>query len=166
MEENSKKDLSDPEVSFMDEEEEVETVKENTAKTEKEKPLTKEEEEIVDKAIGEAEENKEKEDVKLSVVDMLVKFKNFIRSDDFDKKVSRVSKTYGIKKAVVKNKFIRGFLGTIADVLNLTVAIAGDIIVSAVKFVNNIIRNIVNFGAGILHKLINLLTLNCGTIIL
>lgn len=163
MEENLKKDLSDPEVSFMDEEEEAETVKEKTVKPEKEKPLTNEEEEIVDKAIGEIEE---KEDVKLSVVDMLVKFKNFIRSDDFDKKASRVSKAYGIKKAVVKNRFIRGFLGTIADVLNLTVAIAGDIIVSAVKFVNNIIRNIVNFGAGILHKLINLLTLNCGTVIL
>lgn len=165
-------------VNFIDEDEEDEIPKAKKPKVNKKKrsekkeekipeeeELSEEEEELVDEAMGEVQDTK-KEDVKLSAIDMLVKFKNFISSDDFDKKVEKVSRRYSISKSVVKNKFIRGFLGTIADVLNLTIAITGDIIVCAIKFINTIIKNIINFAASTLHKLINLLTLNCGTVVL
>lgn len=129
------------------------------------KPLTKDEEVIINSAMDN-NENLDAEKVKFSAVDMLVKFKNFISSDNFDQKVNDVSRKYNVDKCVVKNKFIKGFLGTVADVLNLTISITGDILVGAVRFINSIIKNIVNFASATLHKLVNLITLNCGTVVL
>lgn len=149
----------DTEVEFVDEEELEEEIK-----NPKSKPLTKKEEELINEVMDIEEERSD--DMKLSAVDMLVKFKNFIRSDNFDKQADKVSRKYNIKKAAVKNKFIRSFLGTMADILNLTVSITGDLILGAVHFINSIIRNIVNFASSTLHKIINLLTLNCGTVVL
>ena len=124
--------------------------------------LSEKEREKIDKSItGEEDKN-----ARISAVDMLVKFKNFISSNDFDKQAERVSKKYSITKSAIKNRFINGFLGTIADVLNLTVSITGDVIIGAINFINNIIKSIINFTTATLHKLINLLTLNCGTVVL
>ena len=89
---------------------------------------------------------------------------NFIQGDDFDGKCQVKAKEYDLDSAIVKNAFIHNALGSIANVLNLTVHITGDILKGAVGFINLIIGNVVGFATSTLHKLITIVTLNCGSI--
>lgn len=94
--------------------------------------------------------------------DILEKFKEYITSNKFDKKCEIASEKYGVKKKIVKNKVISGFLGTIANVLGLTITIGGDVIISAINFIAYVINKIILFSIDSLKKIIVLLTLNCG----
>jgi hypothetical protein len=95
---------------------------------------------------------------------LLGKFKSYIGSDKFDKVCADAADRNGVDKSVVQNSFIKNVLGTIANALNLTVSIAGDIIKGAVGFIDTIISTAVNFTTSTLHKLVKVLTLNCGTL--
>jgi SepF-like predicted cell division protein (DUF552 family) len=95
---------------------------------------------------------------------LLGKFKEYVGGDKFDKVCADASQRHGVDKSVVKNAFVKNALGTIANALNLTVSIAGDIIKGAVGFIDTIISTVVNFTTSTLHKLVKVLTLNCGTL--
>lgn len=95
---------------------------------------------------------------------LLGKFKEYIGGDKFDKVCADASQRHGVDKSVVQNAFVKNALGTIANALNLTVSIAGDIIKGAVGFIDTIISTAVNFTTSTLHKLVKVLTLNCGTL--
>lgn len=104
----------------------------------------------------------ENEKIVKDTKDILEKFKEYITSNKFDKKCEIASEKYGVKKKIVKNKVISGFLGTIANVLGLTITIGGDIIISAINFIAYVINKIILFSIDSLKKIITLLTLNCG----
>lgn len=135
---------------------------EETVSTVKEEKLTDEEVEIINESIG---ENKTEE---FSIGDTAQKildgFKHFIQDEDFDAKCQSKGKEYGVDSEVIKNTFVKNALGSIANALNLSVHITGDIIKGAVGFIETIISNIVNFAVGTLHKVITMVTLNCGSI--
>ena len=131
--------------------------------------LTKEEAEKIDKMLSQNEENDSSMEDKASDLageakDLLNKFKNYISGDKLDEKCEEAEKRTGVKKDIIKNAFVKNGLRTIADALNLTISIAGDVVIGAVKFIENIILNIVNFATGTLHKLITAVTLNCGSV--
>lgn len=131
--------------------------------------LTKEEAEKIDKMLNKTEEDDESNDDVVSDLageakDLLGKFKSYISGSKLDDKCAEASKRTGVKKDIIKNAFIKNALSTVADALNLTISIAGDIITGGVKFIENIILNVVNFASGTLHKLITAVTLNCGTV--
>lgn len=163
--------MSEEKVSFVDDDENLVILddEEEVVKKEKSEPLTKDEKVIVDKAMNLEDKVNDKKDAellnkKVSLVEILNNFKKRITDDKFEDKCIEAGKKYSVGGEVVKNKFIKHFLGTIADVLNLTISITGDIIIGAVRFINSIISSVVNFTAGTMHKLINLLTFNCGSI--
>ena len=126
--------------------------------------LTEEESNKIDEMFKEEElQQDQSSDLAGEAKDLLNKFKNYISGDKLDEKCEEAEKRTGVKKDIIKNAFVKNSLRTIADALNLTISIAGDIIIGAVNFVENIIRNIVNFTTGTLHKVITAVTLNCGT---
>ena len=119
--------------------------------------------EIVDEEEGEPlDENPE--GLAGEAMSLLGKFKTYIGSDKFDNICADAADKHGVEEQAVKNAFIRNALGTIANILNLTVSIAGDIITSAVHFIDGIVNTVVDFSATTLRKLVKILTLNCGTI--
>jgi hypothetical protein len=95
---------------------------------------------------------------------ILGNFMSFIQGDEFDEKCEEKATKYGLSSSIVKNAFIRNVLGSIANALNMTVHIAGDIVKGAVGFIATIIDNVVNFGVSVLHKLVTVATLNCGSV--
>jgi hypothetical protein len=101
-------------------------------------------------------------DTALEAVSLLEKFKNYITGAKFDKQCESAAKKHGVNKSVVKNKVVRGFLGTIANTLDLGITIAGDVIMSAINFVAFIINKVLEFTVENLRKLVTVLTLNCG----
>lgn len=124
------------------------------------KDLSEAEEEKMEKALECDEVITGKEQVK--VVDLLTRFKEYVSGDKFDKKCKEAGKKHGLDGKTIKNKFIRNSLKTIADILNLTISITGDIILGAANFINMIICSITKYTTDALHKIINILTLNCG----
>lgn len=106
--------------------------------------------------------NSEKVETAMEAESLLRKFKNYITSAKFDKVCETSAQKHGVKKCAVKNKVIAGFLGTIADVLGLSLTIVGDVTMSAVNFVAFIINKILEFAIDNVKKLVTLLTLNCG----
>lgn len=92
------------------------------------------------------------------------KFKEYVGSDRFDQVCAGAAERNGVDKSVIQNAFIKNALGTIANALNLSVSIAGDIIKGAVSFIETIISTVVSFSTSTLHKLVTALTLNCGTL--
>lgn len=128
--------------------------------------LTESESVIIEKALTE-EEEVAIDDMSSNLVgsarNLLAGFKDYISSNKFDKKCQEKAEEKGVEKTVIKDSFIRNFLGMIANALNLTINIAGDLIKSCVAFVEKIISTIINFTSEALHKLVTLLTLNCGT---
>ena len=141
----------------------------DNAETHEADELTKEEAEKIDKMLSQNEENnssmeEETSDLAGEAKDLLNKFKNYISGDKLDEKCEEAEKRTGVKKDIIKNAFVKNGLRTIADALNLTISIAGDVVIGAVKFIENIIFNIVNFTTGTLHKLITAVTLNCGSV--
>lgn len=142
--------------------------------------LTDDEEEVVDNFIKNSKvsesvnsnasqvkvtKTSENESTAEMAIGVLDKFKKYITSEKFDKACESSAKKHGVKKNIVKNKMISGFLGTIADTLGLTISIAGDIILGAVGFISTIIEKIVEFAVDSLLKLVSVLTLNCGDVV-
>lgn len=103
-------------------------------------------------------------DLASQATDLLTKFKEYITSESFEAKCEKSAQKYGKDTSAVKSGFIKNSLGTIANVLNLTINITGNIVKSAVSFIEMAIISIVDFSASVLHKLVSLFTLNCGTV--
>lgn len=126
-------------------------------------------EELSDDAISEViEENTQlgENPSKLAgeAMSLLGKFKEYIGTDRFDEACQNAADRNGVDKAIIKNAFVKNALGTIANALNLTVHITGEIIKGAVSFIDTIIATVVNFSTSTLHKLVTVLTLNCGSV--
>lgn len=128
----------------------------------KEEELTDAETEAIHKVLGNGEVQEESLGDALKGV--LGGFMSFIQGEDFEAKCEGKAQEYGVDSTIVKNAFVRNVLGSIANALNLTVHLTGDIIKGAVGFITTIIGNVVNFGVSTLHKLITIVTMNCGTI--
>lgn len=128
----------------------------------KEEALTEAEVDSIHKALG--NEEVQEESLGDALKGVLGGFMNFIQGDDFNAKCEGKAQEYGVDSTIIKNAFIRNTLGTVANALNLTVHLTGDIVKGAVGFITTIIGNIVNFGVSTLHKLITIVTMNCGTI--
>lgn len=95
---------------------------------------------------------------------VLEKFKNFIQSRRFDESCKAKAKQAGVKDyKIIKNAYVAGILGKIADTLNLVVRITADVIMYAVEFLTRLAGVVVNFASGLCNKIISLFTLNCGT---
>lgn len=159
--------IDEEDVEFKDTDEENvlkvdEQVKEKRDFVKEVKDLSEAEDEKVEKILNYDQKIIEKEQFK--AVDLLTKFKEYVSGEKFDKKCNTAGKKYGIDGKDIKNKFIKNSLRTIADILNLTVSIAGDIINGVTNFINIIISSITNYTSNALHKLINILTLNCGSV--
>lgn len=133
------------------------------SKTKVVKPVDKNEaERVVIKKSESGSNGLASDGVQIEAVGLLEKFKEYVTSNKFDKKCETAAKKHGVKKDIVKNKVIAGFLGTIANVLGLSITLIGDVIMSAVNFIGFIINKILEFAVDNLKKLITLLTLNCG----
>lgn len=135
----------------------------NAKKTNNEK-LTQQEEDNIIKMISNHGEEKEPENESLTdtAKNILNKFKDYISSDEFDDKCQEKADKFNVDKAVIKNSFITNVLGTLARVLNLTINTVGNVIISAVQFIDMLITSAVKFTTSTLHKIINVITLNCG----
>jgi len=114
--------------------------------------------------LGEVKLDENPDSLAGEAMSLLGKFKEYIGGDKFDKVCADAADRNGVDKSVVQNAFVKNALGTIANALNLTVSIAGDIIKGAVGFIDTIISTAVNFTTSTLHKLVKVLTLNCGTL--
>ena len=114
--------------------------------------------------IGETVLEENPEGLAGEAMSLLGKFKEYVGGDKFDKVCADAADRHGVDKSVVQNAFVKNALGTIANALNLTVSIAGDIIKGAIGFIDTIISTVVNFATSTLHKLVKVLTLNCGTL--
>lgn len=135
----------------------------NAKKTNNEK-LTQQEEDNIIKMISNHGEEKEPENESLTdtAKNILSKFKDYISGNEFDDKCQEQADKYDVDKAVIKNSFITNVLGTLARVLNLTINTVGNVIISAVQFIDMLITSAVKFTTSTLHKIINVITLNCG----
>lgn len=165
--------IDEEDVEFQDsdeekEEEEVLKIDNESSKSKRDfvkevKDLSEKEYEKVEKILecDDREPVKSKEQIK--VVDLLSKFKDYISGEKFENKCDATSKKYNVSSKVIKNKFVSNALGTIADVLNLTVSIIGDVITGAAKFIDVIICSVMTYTTNTLHKIINILTFNCGS---
>lgn len=112
----------------------------------------------------EKEVTKEEQDkAKLETKSVLTNFLKYIKSVRFTNKIDEMSKKYDVPKKIIKNHFIAGILGKIADILHLTIAITAEIIKHVFEFIGAIINKIVDFAYEVCLKITNLLTLNCGS---
>lgn len=119
------------------------------------------------KACSKEEEKVEEEkveEVRKETKDILQGFLKYIRSIRFEKKIDNMSKTYQLDKKIVRNHFIKKILGKIADILHLAIAITAEIIKYVAEFISAIINKVVEFSYSVCTNLINLFTLNCGTV--
>jgi len=99
---------------------------------------------------------------KKTATSVLLKFRNYLTSARFKMKCFFEAKESGMNYNIVKNVYISKVLGKIADVLGLTIDVAGEIVMYAVKFIDNLIHSIVNLTVILVKKIISLFTLNCG----
>lgn len=159
--------IDDEDVEFQDsDEEEVLKVTADEPTTSKRdfvkevKDLSEAEDEKIEKILEKEEKSSKEEQGK--VVDLLTRFKEYISKDKFEKKCDDIGNKYNLNGSSVKNLFVKNTLGTIADILNLSVSIIGDIVLGVSNFINIIICNIATYTSKSLHKVINILTLNCG----
>ena len=95
---------------------------------------------------------------------LLNNIKDYINGSKFDETCEKTAKKTGVKKEIVKNAFVKNILRGIADTLGLVITTTGNLVIGAVNFIDKIIASIINFSVDSLMKLINMLTLNCGTI--
>ena len=116
--------------------------------------------EIVEEMPKEKVSNEDVEELKKTGKKIMENFKKYISSNEFDKKCEEEAEKNGVDKDIVKNGFLKNSVKSIARTLHLTVKITGDVLKSVVHFINTIINNIVDFSSSVLHKLINLVTLN------
>lgn len=124
------------------------------------KELSEEESEKIEKILE--DEEKVKKEAQTKTVDLLTKFKEYISGNKFNKKCEEAGDKYNLSSTSIKNLFVKNTLGTIADILNLTVSIVGDIILGVSNFINIIICNIATYTSKTLHKIINIITFHCG----
>lgn len=89
--------------------------------------------------------------------------KEYIQSKGFEDKCKESAQKVGVQKEIVKNAFIKNILGGIANALGLSITVTGNLIIGAVNFIETIITTIVNFATSSLLKVIQVVTLNCGT---
>lgn len=95
---------------------------------------------------------------------VLEKFKDYIQSRRFDNQCKEKAKEIGVKNyKIVKNRYIAGVLGKIANILGLVLDITAEVMLYAVEFLSKLIRATINLASSICHKIINLFTLNCGS---
>ena len=81
----------------------------------------------------------------------------------FDNQCKEKANEIGVKNyKIVKNRYIAGILGRIANILGLVLDITAEVVIYAVEFLSRLIRSTVNLAASICHKIVNLFTLNCG----
>lgn len=123
---------------------------------------------MVDAQADELKKEQNTADDKKSVVDVLTKFRSYIKSLRFDLKCRQKAKDKGYSYKnykIFKRGIVKTILQKIADVFGLAVCVVGDILTYAVEFLSCIICRMVNFTVGICRKLINVLTLNCGTVL-
>ena len=102
-------------------------------------------------------------DIAGEATNLLNNLKDYITGNKFDDKCQKTEEKTGIKKEIIKNAFVKNILRAIADTLGLVITTGGNIILSAVAFIEKLIGSAVNFTQDVLLKLINVLTLNCGT---
>ena len=114
---------------------------------------------------AQCEELKKEQDEALSneAAGVLAKFKDYIQSKRFDNQCKEKANEIGVKNyKIVKNRYIAGILGRIANILGLVLDITAEVVIYAVEFLSRLIRSTVNLAASICHKIVNLFTLNCG----
>ena len=102
-------------------------------------------------------------DIAGEATNLLNNLKDYITGNKFDDKCQKTEEKTGVKKEIIKNAFVKNILRAIADTLGLVITTGGNIILSAVAFIEKLIGSAVNFTQDVLLKLINVLTLNCGT---
>ena len=106
----------------------------------------------------------EKEKAEKKATSILSKFCEYIKSIGFKLKCKRVSLKTSVSADIIQNNFVRSVLGKIADVSGIVINFAGNVIKCAVSFIANIITNVSNFACNVLLKIVNIVTLNCGTL--
>lgn len=102
-------------------------------------------------------------DIAGEATNLLNNLKDYITGNKLDDKCQKAEEKTGIKKEIIKNAFVRNILRAIADTLGLVITTAGNIILGTVAFIEKLVGSVVNFTQDTLLKLINVLTLNCGT---
>lgn len=157
--------IDDEDVQIKDDDEDV--VKSESQKKKTKRDFVKEVKELSELEDEKVEEILEKDDrptkkEQAETINLLTKFKEYISGDKFNKKCNDLGSKHNLNGSNVKNLFIKNTLGTVADILNLTVSIIGDVILGVSNFINIVICNIATYTSNTLHKVINVLTLHCG----
>lgn len=116
---------------------------------------------------AQADQLKEEQDAssKKSAADVLLKFKNYITSMRFNLKCKKVSKEKGYDYKIFKRGIVKTMLQKIADIFGLTICVVGDVLTYAIEFLSSIICRVINFTMDICKKIVNLLTFNCGSVL-
>ena len=105
-----------------------------------------------------------KEEVENNATSVLQRFLEYIESLRFKLKCKKVSLKTGVNPDIIQNNFVKSVLGKIADVLVIVINITGNVIKCAASFIANVILNVTNFTCNVLLKIVNIVTLNCGTL--
>lgn len=125
--------------------------------------------EIFDKMVdAQADQLKEEQDVaddKQSAADVLTKFRAYIKSMRFDLKCRKTAKEKGYDYKIFKRGIVKTMLQKIADIFGLTICVVGDVLTYAIEFLSSIICRVINFAVSICHKIVTLLTFNCGSVV-
>lgn len=106
----------------------------------------------------------EKEEAENNATSVLQRFLEYIESFRFKLKCKKVSLKTGVNPDIIQNNFVKSVLGKIADVLGIVINITGNVIKCAASFIANVILNVTNFTCNVLLKIVNIVTLNCGTL--
>lgn len=105
-----------------------------------------------------------KEEAENNATSVLQRFLEYIESFRFKLKCKKVSLKTGVNPDIIQNNFVKSVLGKIADVLGIVINITGNVIKCAASFIANVILNVTNFTCNVLLKIVNIVTLNCGTL--
>lgn len=96
--------------------------------------------------------------------DVLNGFLEYIKSKKFINKCKETGKKHNLDYKIVKNAFISGILGKIANTLGLVIDITLGVIEHVTEFICAIINRVCNLVASVCKSIVRVLTLNCGTI--
>lgn len=120
---------------------------------------------MVDAQADQLKQEQDEADSKKSAESVLIKFRSYIKSLRFDLKCRQKAKEKGYDYKIFKRGIVKTMLQKIADIFGLTISVVGDVLTYAVEFLSNIICRIVNFTVSICHKIVTLLTFNCGSVV-
>lgn len=104
------------------------------------------------------------EEVVENATSVLNRFCEYIKSFKFKFKCKKISLKTGVSSDIIQNNFVKSVLGKIADVLGIVINFAGNVIKCATSFIANVITNVANFTCNVLLKIVNIITLNCGSL--